>query len=460
MGILDALHVGQRGLAAASIGIGVTSDNVTNVNTEGYSRKSVSQVTSDPVSRGGLFLGQGASVTGILRASDRILGSRLVAGEGVAAEAQARYDTLRLAEAELGEGASDGLHAACAAFFDALSSATSDPSSASLRRAIVASADTLASTLVRDSEALDAAIDGVGDKLDDELGTVNSALVEIALLNEKVMAAGGDLAAGSLVDRRDQLLRDMGAALGATAEIRADGQATLFLGGHAIVQGGEARELSLVEDADGLEQVYVSIEGASLDVGDALGGTWGGWMTARATLDDLQDQLDTFAFTFGTAINAQHAAGFDASGAAGGDVFELPAAASGAAGSIAVDDLLADDPDRLALGGDATAAAGDGANLAALIALETDASVLGSTPGAFLRDALGELGTAVGIAAAESEAAEAIVFDLDQARASISGVDTDEEAMQLLSYQAAYRAAARVISAADELIQSLIAIGS
>lgn len=73
---------------------------------------------------------------------------------------------------------------------------------------------------------------------------------------------------------------------------------------------------------------------------------------------------------------------------------------------------------------------------------------------------MGELGSAVSIAEAEYESAEAIVFDLDQARASISGVDTDEEAMKLLGFQAAYRAAARVISAADELVQALLAMGA
>lgn len=460
MGVLDAIHVGQRGLAAASVGIGVTTDNVTNVNTEGYSRKSVSQEAMDPVARGGLFLGQGASVTAIARASDRILGARLVAGEGVAAEAKARYDTLALAEAELGESATDGLHAACAALFDALGAATADPSSTSFRRAVIAAADTLATTLVRDSDALDAAMEGVDDKLGDEIDTVNAVLAEIATLNDKIGAASGDPAAGSLVDRRDQLLRDMGAALGATAEIRADGQATLFVGGHAVVQGGEARTLSLVEDADGLDQVYVSIEGASVALGDHLGGTWGGWVAARGTLSDIQDKLDSFAFSFGSALNAQHAAGFDASGAAGGDLFTLPATASGAAGSIEVDELLAEDPDLLALAGASSAEAGDGDNLAALLALESDTATLGTEPGSYLRDAVGELGSAVSIAEAEYESAEAIVFDLDQARASISGVDTDEEAMKLLGFQAAYRAAARVISAADELVQALLAMGA
>ena len=79
MSALGALEIGRRALGAASAGIEVTSQNVGNATTVGYSRKSLGTTESDPVRKAGLWIGQGVDLTGITRASNRLLGMRLVA---------------------------------------------------------------------------------------------------------------------------------------------------------------------------------------------------------------------------------------------------------------------------------------------------------------------------------------------------------------------------------------------
>ncbi len=457
MGLLNALHAGTRGLAAASAGIDVTTQNVTNVNTPGYSRRTVAQQTSDPVSKAGLFLGHGPDVTGITRITDRLLGTRLIAATGDKAAAESLESALQVIEPYFDEASGTGIVASLDAFFDAISSASTDPSSTSLRLGVVNAAATFATTVSRTAGGIQAAIDGFDTQLGEGLDEVNAQLTEIANLNAKIGRAGTTTGPADLLDRRDELIKGLGATLGATVDLSADGQATVFVGGHAVVSGGEARTLSVLADVSGASQVSVSMDGGTMQVTSELGGEWGGLVEARSSAQGYLDSLDEFATTFSDAVNAQHATGYDANAAAGTDVFTVTA--SGAAG-FSLASALADDPLLLAFAGDSTAAAGDGVNLQALLSIESDSSMFATgTSRTFLSAIASTIGADIAAATANVETQVQLTSDLETARASVSGVDSDEEAMHLLQYQAAYRAAARVVSAADELIGELLMIG-
>lgn len=457
MGLLDALHAGTRGLAAASAGIDVTTQNVTNVNTPGYSRRTVAQQTSDPVVKAGLFLGNGPDVTGVTRITDRLLGTRLVAATGDKAAADSLEASLKVIEPYFDEASGTGIVASLDAFFDSISAASSDPSSTSLRLGVVNAARTFATTVSRTAGGVQAAIDGFDTQLGEGLDSVNADLAEIASLNGKIGRSGATSGPADLLDRRDELIKGLGATIGATVDLAASGQATVFVGGHAVVSGGEARTLSVTTDVAGVTQVSVSMDGGSMQVTSELGGEWGGLVEARASAQGYLDSLDEFAATFTEAVNAQHAAGFDANGAAGADMFSV--GASGAAG-FSLDSALASDSNLLAFAGDTTAAAGDSTNLQSLLSIESDDSMFSTgTAHTFLSAIASTVGGDIAAATASVETQGQLTSDLETARASVSGVDTDEEAMHLLQYQAAYRAAARVVSAADELIGDLLMIG-
>lgn len=458
MGLLNSLSVGGRGLGAASAAIDVTSQNVSNVNTPGYARRSVHQTTMDPVARGGLFIGQGVSVDTIHRASDRLLGARFVQATGDNAYASSLESSLRVTEGYFDEANSTGLVEAYDAYYDALGSAASDPGSASLRQGVAAAGSLLASVVSRTADGLQSTLDGVAGQLDDGLVTLNDSLQRIADFNSKIREGGGNVA--DLEDQRDQLVVEVAEQTGATAEFRADGTANLYLGGHAIVSDGAARSISMQTDSSGAPQLYVSADSGKLRVTDKVGGSIGGalsgWQKTKGYLDDL----DEFAYSFVAAANTQHAAGFDRSGAPGGDLFTPSGAVSGAALGMSIDATVLADPSKLALASDPTAPAGDGGNLDALRATESDTSIYGGQTG---HDKLSALVVTVGhdITSAESEndSTTATLEDIKAIHDAISQVDTDEEAMNLLQFQTAYRASAKVISTVNGLLEDLIRLG-
>jgi flagellar hook-associated protein 1 FlgK len=119
------------------------------------------------------------------------------------------------------------------------------------------------------------------------------------------------------------------------------------------------------------------------------------------------------------------------------------------------------DPSLFATAGAATAAAGDAGNLIALADLEGQDLFSGGTRTA--AEAMGDIYTSVGRQAAQAEldrAGNAVrLDDLSSLRESISGVDLDEEAANLLQWQAAYQAAARVVTATNDMVGVLMDMG-
>lgn len=460
MSLLGSLQTGARGLSVASAGIDVTTQNVTGASTPGYTRRSLRTQQLSPVQQRGLFVGQGATPLAVARSADRLLGVRLVDATGAQSASTTLADNLRVAESYLDATSSTGIAEALDQVFDSLGSASADPSDASLRRGVIHACDTFASTTARIATGFAETIDAIDEQVGASLAEINATLEEIASLNARIGKAGADLGPADLLDRRDQLILDLSAETGVSAELKADGQAVVYLAGHAVVSGGDWRALSESTDAAGDATIHVEMDDGTFDVTGLVGGKIGGLVEARGDLRGWIDDLDTFAFTFATAMNAAHATGFDQSGAAGGDLFALTATSTDAARSLAVDPSVADDPTLLAFAGAATALGGDGENLLVMLDLEDDLTLFSAgNPRAAVSAIVSDIGSAVSAAESDSEAQDALVADLETLRESTAGVDTDEEATHLLEYQSAYRAAAKVISAADELLRSLLQIG-
>ncbi|MEQ1507687.1 MAG: flagellar basal body rod C-terminal domain-containing protein, partial [Myxococcota bacterium] len=169
------------------------------------------------------------------------------------------------------------------------------------------------------------------------------------------------------------------------------------------------------------------------------------------------DDLDTLATDLATAVNVQLAAGFTGAGAPGGPMFTLPPSGSPAAG-LKVDAVVAADPSELAFAGSASGDVGDTGNLNALIGLESQAVVGGKTAGAFTSALVGRVGSEVSLAGSKADATYAANTDAIELYANLSSVDLDEEAVRLVQYQAAYQAAAKVISVTDQTLDALMSI--
>jgi flagellar hook-associated protein 1 FlgK len=456
MGVYNTLNIGRTGLKAASYGIEVTAQNVTNASTEGYVRRQVVQKPRVPSrTQTGVYMGQGVGVEAVHRSIDRNVTSRSIDSIGSEAQARTAHQTLQVLESSFREGELSGLADRFDAFYDALQEMTLEPGDHGLRQASLSAGEDFASALSRTALSAEETVRQIEARVEDEIVSINQTLDNLEFLNRQISESDAISGPADLLDQRDVLMETIAQKLGVSVEYKANGQVNLWVGGHALVQGVNVRDLSVSGSAGSLE-VKMSVDSGTVTITAELGGELGGLLEARAVVQATGDDLDTFAADFAASFNAQHALGFDRTGTSGGDFFSFTAGS--AAKSFSLDSALAADPDLIAAAASSSAEIGDGGNLSALIDIESSKLFDGGTKTSrdFIASIYSDLGSEVSGFANDADTFLQQLSDITSLKDAVSAVDLDEEAVSLIKYQASYEAAARVVSIANELLDTLM----
>ena len=455
MSLFDNLRTGYTGLRAASAGIRVTTQNVTNASTPGFTRRTLEQSVRPPVqTRGGLWVGAGVQVDRIGRAANPMLFNRVLLSGGRAGMANAAQGALSSAENLFETTNGMGLRESIDGFFDSLASATADPGDFGRRQEVLVAAGRMTSTIRTVGQGLNQAIAEEDDALAAQFDVINADLAEVADLNRQIIEAAGVTTPSDLADRRDQIITRLSDKIGASAHIEADGSATVLIGGHAAVSDVTARTINAVFSPTAPPRITISVGQGAADITQEVEGEVGGRIAARDVLTSWLGDLDALATGIRTEMNTRHAAGFTAGGTAGGALFTTPPTGSSAAGiSVAITDV-----DDLAFASANTGLPGDQGNLTSLIAGGTAGVLGGKSFGAATTDLTSLVASDTRKWQIESGSADAAAADAEQVFSNFTGVDLDQEAVELVRYQAAFQAAAKVIQVTDDMLGDLMSI--
>ena len=460
MSSINTLHIGRTGLKTASYGVEVTGQNVTNASTEGYVRRRLVSQTRVPHRTGdGVYKGQGVTVAAVARDIDRFATERAFEAMGDESMASTASESLKIAEANFREGDTSSISDRLDKFFDSLTELTSEPSDHGLRSAARDSGQDLVDAVNRGGAALLDSIRRAEDRITDELVSVNKILDEIEVLNKRIADSDAINGPADLMDARDGLVETLAQKVGVDVDYKANGQISLFVGGHAVVQDVHVRNFETETDpTTGRLNVKITAGKGSITVNSFMSGEIGGLLAARDQSQSSLDSLDEFAEEFVDEINAQHSSGFDAYGSPGLDFFTLPGGFTNASTSMALDSVLATDINLIAAAGTPSAEVGDGDNLRNVIDVENTKLFGAGTQNSreFVASIYADLGNAIVGFEVDATTHGAIMTDLNSLKESTSKVDLDEEAVSLMQYQAAYQAAARVVTAADDLLNELM----
>ncbi|WP_439690827.1 flagellar hook-associated protein FlgK [Curtobacterium sp. SP.BCp] len=458
-----SLATAYSGLAAARAGIDVTGQNIANAGTAGYTRQRVTQ-SSIPAAQTGFMrgtaalAGQGVSVDGIARLGSLTLDAGVRVAAGSSAYADARATALSALETGLQEPGKDGLSAKLDAFWSAWGQVAAHPDDPGAASTLLGAANTVASTLSSGSKALDQQWSQVRTTVAAQVTQLNDAAKQVADLNGQIrsaLAAGGN--ANELLDQRDQLTEQIATLAGGTVRTNADGTADVLIGGNPIVQGTDARSLALggataLRDGASVTLTWTSGQAGAVSLS---GGSIGGALSLLAPADaqgtggalaQASASYDAVATKLAAVVNAVHETGSTADGTTGHAFFAvatgvpaaqglsvIPADASGLATRNAAGELDDSFADALARLG----AASDG-------------------PDAAWATFVTGVGSASWSAASESTLTGLALTSARTQQQSGAGVDLDEENVNLLSYQHAYQGAARVLTAVDEMLDTII----
>jgi flagellar hook-associated protein 1 FlgK len=308
---------------------------------------------------------------------------------------------------------------------------------------------------------------------------VNRLTRQIAQLNDRILAAeSSQTTANDLRDQRNQLLEELSGWTGTTYLEQGNGSVTVLTrDGLLLVNGKESWDLSF-------EGTSIYWNGVPDDVSGRLtGGKMGGWLDLRQeTVPEILANLDEMAGTLMQGVNGLHLTGYTLGGSTGLYFFQnfqtapnLPNAGnySGAAAYISLSSDVAGNPENVAAGS-VSGAPGDNGNALNISALQADgtlnirkwaisdrgattsSSVQTETLDEYYQDLLGELGILTDEVNESQEFSQSLMTRLGEVRDSVSGVNLDEELTEMMKVQHAYEAASKVISVADQMMQTLL----
>jgi flagellar hook-associated protein 1 len=452
--ITSILSSATQSLLADTGALQVTNNNIANANTPGYSRQIPIFQEAAATNDGNFSIGNGVVLEGYQSVRDELVTNQIQQETQSQSSANAQLSTLQQIQPTFTTSTQD-IGTDITALFTSISSLSTNPTSSAERQGVLTAGNNVATAFNAASDVLTSQQTALNSPVAEDVSQINQLTQQIAALNPQIAeqtATGQN--GGPLQDQQDQLVLKLSALTNVSTTQTPQGETLTTGNGTPLVVGSQSYTLHTATGSDGMQHV---LDQNGSDITAAISsGDLGGMIQMRDhTIPGLLSQLDTLANQFGAAFNAAQAQGFDQNGVAGGNFFTLPATVAGSAGAIS---MAITNPTKIAASSDGTA--GSNGNLVNFSAVQTNPLPAGNTPGEAYAGLVYQVGSLTSNANAESTATAASLLQLNDQLNSVSGVSVDQEATNLITFQTAYQAAARVISTMQAMFSVTMTMGT
>ncbi|MEV6923102.1 flagellar hook-associated protein FlgK [Dactylosporangium sp. NPDC051485] len=469
MSTFSSLNSALSALYAQRRALDLTGQNIANANTVGYSRQRVELSPAEAISTPARWstsrgVGDGVRVTDTTRLHNEFTAARTRTEHGTNEYLQAQSTVFATVEQTLGEPSDTGLQAQLSDYWNAWSDVANRPGDVSARTQLLSRGSTVAATLQTNRQNLDAFFGATREQLDADVNVVNQTASGVADLNARIaLAKAGGMPTNELADRRDQLVLQLSELTGATGRLKTDGTVDVALGGNLLVQGSFARPIEAVGSTtvDGRAVNPVRVQFADNDnnpnnnqPAEISSGKIASRLEALTqTIPATVAGLDRVAGLLIQTVNTQHAQGWDITTTPPSTTPTPQPGGAFFSGTNAKDIAVAiSDPTKIAASSTAsTPYQGDNANaMADVVAKDPQGA------GTQYRNFVVDVGIQAQTVNRRADAQQVISDDVTADEQAESGVSLDEEMTNMLMFQRAYEAAAKVISTVDSTLDTLI----
>lgn len=453
---MSMINIAWSGLQAAQLGMNVTSMNVANLLTPGYSRQGILQSAVGPMGQGGITSGSGVQVNAIRRISDQYLVSQVWQTQTKASYFSMENQYVSALEKVIGTD-STSLGNGLDEFVGALSALTQKPDDRALRQQLLNQAGSLAQRFNSMNDFINGQSESVRTQRSAIVEQVNTLSQGVADYNKKIAemeASGGN--ASVLRDQRDELVKQISGMVEVKVTEDSAGNLTVAMkNGQPLVNGNRAGQLTAAQDKEGNTTLTLAFAGNSFSVDPSAGGQLGALHAYETTtLRQMKDSVQGMAQAVATLFNEQLGEGYDLNGNPGKPLFTFDP--GDPTGMLKVNDLL---PEELALAGK-KGESGNGDNLKALVDIKNRKTEIPGLGTMSLNDGAASIISAIGIASrrskTEMEAAAAVYQQSQTQRDNLSAVNQDEEAINLQVYMQAYQSNMKVIATGNQIFSDLL----
>jgi flagellar hook-associated protein 1 FlgK len=449
MGLSSIFDIARRSLGVYQSALGVTSHNIANAANENYSRQRILFGTETPDVTAGFVWGTGVKITDINRIRDSILDAQLRTNNQKYSSSNRQSNLLSQVESVFSEPSDLGLSNLTSKFFSAWNELSSDSSSATLRDNVIQAASQFSSKVKSIHDDLNSIQADMISEMNGKVANVNGILKNIQSLNQQIFtqeSVGKE--ANDLLDLRDKAIDDLSGLVNMNVSYNDKNIATISIGGAFAVDASQAIEfktnidngkLGLVS-ADGKTKVTLT-SGELFAVSD----------TYSNKIPKYLSKLDSIVNTLFTSVNDAHKSGFslDDPPQTGLNFFD-----SYINGELKINKLILDDPSKISASADGTSGNGDIASK--ISELQNQKIFNGTTITDNYSSLVSGLGSDKQTSDTSAQSYSLVLSQLSNQKSSLSGVSVDEEMTNIITYQRAYDASAKLITIADQMLQTLI----
>ena len=493
----SGLSIASSGLNAAQVGMTVTTNNMSNIDTSGYSRQVVNQTSIGPAAvYSSSLVGNGVAVTSVDSVRSFRLDQKYWQENSAASLWEAKSTYLEQAETILGSTDTSYISTALDTFNTALDDLSTDSNSSSARAVVLEAAEGVCSTLNDASSQLTQLRSDINSDVKTTVDQINSYATQIAELNQKItLATASGASANDLEDQRGLLVDELSGLVGSDVTKADDGSLTITVEGTTLVKGNEAKELECYTVTDTTSDQYgmygIRWADSGEDFNSGASGALKGYLEVRdGNSSDSKgipyylSQLDDFARTYAQAFNegvtsgsttySGHAdgVGIDEAETTGIRFFSYDDLSSEelmdsgtdtetvyqniTAANISVSKDIQEDTDKIATAS-VSGEESNTKNLDDIISICSSVAISGNaTVDDLYSTIIATVATDSSYAQVSYNRKDAIATYIDTSRSSVSGVSSDEETVNLTIYESAYAASASLASTWNEIYETTL----
>jgi flagellar hook-associated protein 1 len=329
----DVLSTSVSGLLAFQQALSVTSNNIANVSTPGYSVESpIFTAEAGTETTAGSY-GNGVEVSSVTRNYSELLAGQMRSSQSSYSSFNSYATTAATVDNMLSD-TSTGLTATLQSFSNSLQTLANTPTATASGQAVLSSAQTLAQTIQGYASQLSQADQNVEGQISSSVTAINSLASGIANLNTQIAAqSGSGQSPNSLLDQRDEMIDTLSQYVSVSTATDSDGAMDVYIGnGQSLVSGGTAQTLSAIPNQYNATQLDVGLTtagsgGSAVDITNSItGGSLGGALAVRSqVIDPTLNTLGQISLGVANVINQQQAAGLTQTGAQGQPMFAVGA---------------------------------------------------------------------------------------------------------------------------------------
>lgn len=478
----DLFGIGKSALGASKKQLATASHNIANANNENFSRQRVNLRTGAPIGESNYALGTGVNVRSIRRVHDDLVEKRLNDSITSHNYDDERATQLSRVEEIFNEINSEGMNKLMNRFFNSFRELANQPENETVRSVVRENAKLVIKDFKRQNDAISTIRESINKKFDSAVVDINQLAYTISKLNKQIATIElTSQEVGDLRDQRDSAVRSLSEYFDLKTYVDDKGQYSVNIDGvGTLVTGASVQELKTGNSLDektgrGETEIYFK-DRPSISITHKFqsGKIHALYKTREVELREVEDNTNELAYVIAKSTNAIHRQGFknvplkeDQNGniiltgkegkVTGFNFFKEPTSSVRAAEYLELSDEVNEDLRNIVTAYEPNKP-GDNRIAIAISKLQHEKMMHGesTTLEEHFLQTIGGIGLKAGKAKVDSEQSAGILAQSKSIKERISGVSIDEETANMMKYQQAYQASARVIKVADEMFDSVL----